>query len=221
MSTNDQDVRESELPGLRSIQLEQPGVGLVALALILPVLAGVGLMFVSSFEIALAISAATVVLSSLLVAIDAHQLGRVDRTGTERESAVLLFFGMCLLWIVVFPLAFFRRRHFGGPNLVVPAILVALFFVGGPFVVSILKGPELPACDSKEVIQLVEQVVRGSPVGPQVQSITGHRQISYDSAADRRHGQCVIQIGGRPVPAKYLVQWRDRSKGHFEVRITE
>jgi hypothetical protein len=221
MSTNDQDFRESELPASRSIQLEQPGVGLVALALILPVLAGVGLMFVSSFEIALGISAATVVLSSLLVALDSHQLGRVDKTGKERESAVLLFFGMCFLWIVVFPLAIYRRRQFDGPNLVVPAILVALFFVGGPFVVAMLRGPELPACDSKEVIQLVEQLVRGSPTGHRVQSITGHRQISYDSAADRRHGQCVIQLDGRAVPAKYLVQWRDRSKGQFEVRITE
>lgn len=120
MSASDENRTESPAPP-RSGRL---GVGLVAVALILPVLAGVVLLFVASFGLALAISAATVLVSSILVAIDARRLGNVDLMGRQRESAGVLFLGMCLLWIIVYPLAFFRRRHFGGPNLAIPAILL-------------------------------------------------------------------------------------------------
>ena len=105
------------------------GIGLAVVALVLPVLSGSVLLFVTSFAPALAISAGTVIVSSLLLAIDAGRLGRIDLKGRQQGSAVLLFFGMCLLWILGYPIAFFRRRHFGEPNLGIPAILVAVFFL--------------------------------------------------------------------------------------------
>jgi hypothetical protein len=215
MSDGDQIL--SELP--EPPRPPRTGLALPVAALILPIVAGSVLLFVTSFAPALAISAATVLGSSLLLAIDAGRLGRTDLKGRRRESATLLFLGMCLLWIVVYPLAFFRRRHFGGPNLAIPALLVALFFVGGPLLRAVLVPPSLPACDSPEVMQLLDQALRGTAAGSKVQRIDGHREIGYDRVADRRQGQCVVHTVGGDLVVNYLVQWRDRDRGLFEVRI--
>src|SRR3954465_1532363 len=128
MSTSD----ESPVECLEPAPSVRAGIGLAALALLLPVLAGSVLFFVTSAGVAFGISLGTVFLSALLLAIDARRLGNVDLDGRRRESATALFAGMIALWIVFYPLVFFRRRHFGGPNLGVVAILVALFFVAGP-----------------------------------------------------------------------------------------
>ena len=68
-------------------------------------------------------------------------------------------------------------------------------------------------------MQLLDQVVRGNLVGAKVRSIDGHREVGYDQAADRRQGQCVVHTGGADVVVNYVVQWRDRDKGRFEVGI--
>ncbi len=195
------------------------GNGLVAVALILPVIAAVVLMFVTSFGLALAISGATVVLSSVLVALDAHRLENVDLTGRTRESAIILFLGMCALWIGVYPYAFFRRRKFGGPDLFVPSLLVAVFFLVGPVLRAILVPPGLPSCTSREVVNLLEEIIHKTPIGARAKSIDGHIELSYDRAADRRTGQCVAHLDGKDVVVNYIVQWRDRKQNLFEVRI--
>src|SRR3990172_4435660 len=189
------------------------GVGLVAAALILPVLAGTALFFVTSFALALGISAATVIASAALVAMDARRLGNVDQTGRVRESAGLLFVGMVLLWIVVYPLAFFRRRHFGGPNLAISAVVVAVFFAVGPVLYSVLVPPGLPSCTSPEVVRLLDQVIRGTPAGASAKTIDGHQELSYDRDADVRHGQCVVHTDTGDINVKYLVEWLDRDNG--------
>jgi hypothetical protein len=81
--------------------------------------------------------------------------------------------------------------------------------------------PDLPACTSPEVVQLLEKVIRGTPLGAKTQSIDGHREVGYDRVADRRQGKCVVHTDGGDIPVKYLVQWLDRDKGHFNVRIIE
>src|SRR5436190_9781470 len=131
----------------------QGGLGLPAVAaLALPVVTGCMLVVITWPGWAFAIAGVNVVGSSLLMAKDAVNLGRTDRKGRKRESAGLLFVGMVLLWIVVYPLVFFRRRHFAGPNLGILAVLAALFFVGAPFLQPVLlpliARPHLPACDS-------------------------------------------------------------------------
>ena len=215
MSDGEENRTESaELPRPRHV-----GIGLAVVALVLPVLSGGVLLFVTSFGSALEISVGTVLVSSLLLAIDAGRLGRIDLKGRQQGSAVVLFFGMCLVWIVAYPIAYFRRRHFGGPNLGIPAILVALFFVGAPFLQAVLVPPDLPACDSREVGQVLHQIIRGTPVGVQARSIDGHREVSYDRVANRRHGQCVVHTAGGDIVVNYNVEWRDRDKGLFEVQI--
>jgi hypothetical protein len=224
---SDIDMSDIDMSDIDESRVEPPapprpgrvGIGLVAVALTLPVLAGVVLLFVTSFGLALAISSATVLMTSLLVAIDAGRLGNVDLMGRQRESAGFLFLGMCLLWIVVYPFAFFRRRHFEGPNLAIPATLVALFFAVGPILRAVLIPPELPSCTSREVVQLLDQVIHGTPVGLKARSIDGHREVSYDREAGRRHGECIVHTDGGDIVVNYFVQWRDRAKGQFEVRI--
>jgi hypothetical protein len=195
------------------------GVALPVTSLIIPVIAGCAVFFTAAREYELEISIAAVLGSALLMTIDAALLGRIDLKGRERESPVALFFGMCVLWIVVFLLAFFRRASFGKPNLGLPALLVSLFF-GGGLLYEWAFGPfTLPACDSRDVTKLIEQIVRGTPLGGQVRSIDGHQEISYDPTAERREGQCVIHSTGGDVVVKYTVRWQDCRKGMFEVLI--
>jgi hypothetical protein len=218
-------MRDDDEDGIDSVDLaELPGpprigLGLPVIALILPVVAGSILLFNTSFVSALAISGATVVVSSLLLAIDAGRLGKFDLKGKRRESAPLLFVGMCALWIVVYPLVFFRRRHFCGPNLGVPAILVALFFGGGPIARALLIQGGLPACDSPEAVRLFEQALRSTQQGAEARSIDGHRELAYDRRAERRQCQCLVHIDGGEIVVDYVVQWRDRDNSLFEIRI--
>ncbi len=197
------------------------GLGLVIISLILPVAAVVPLLFVTSFHVALGIGAATVIVSSALVAIDASRLGKVDLKGRQRETAGVLFVGMCLLWIFVYPMAFFRRRDFASPNLGFVALFVAVFFVGGPFVGSLVIPVRLPSCSSKEVVQLLEQIIRSTPVGATAKSIDGHQELSYDSIANVRHGECVAHTDSGDIPVKFIVEWQDRKKNLFQVRLSE
>ncbi len=212
------DIDESRAAPPAPPRLERVGIGLVAVALVLPVVSGIVLLLVTSFGFALAISSATVLITSLLVALDARRLGNVDLTGRQRDSAGALFLGMCLLWIVVYPFAFFRRRHFERPNLALPATLVAVFFAIAPILRVVLIPPDLPSCTSYEVVQVFEQLIRGSPVGPKIRSIDGHRELDHDREAVRRRGQCVVHTDAGDIVVRYVVQWRERNTGQFEVR---
>ena len=80
---------------------------------------------VESEALGFALLIASVVVTSFLLCIDATRLGPVDRDGVRRTSAGALLIGGILLWIVFYPLAFFRRRHYCGPNLGPPSLLVA------------------------------------------------------------------------------------------------
>ena len=93
----------------------------------------------------------------------------------------------------------------------------------GQFAVRVLVAPtaHLPSCTSPEVVQLLEQVIRGTPVGASAKSIDGHQELSYDRDAGVRHGQCVVHTDGDDVNVKYLVEWLDRDKGHFLLRILD
>ena len=111
------------------------GLGLPMAALIVPVLAGCVLFFVTSEVPSWIISGGTVVVSALLLAIDARRLGNIDLKGKRREPATVCCGdrsdvgcrlpysfapGNVLVVDCRFPFTFFRRREFGGPNLVIP-----------------------------------------------------------------------------------------------------
>ena len=211
----EREVSPMETPHPQEMETE---IGFAIASLGVPLLSGCILLFVTSFAPILAISVVTVIVSSALLAIDAGRLGNIDLKGRKRESALWLLLSM---WIIGYPFAFFRRKHFGGPNLGIPSILIALFFVGAPILRAILVPPSLPACNSREVVQLLEQVIRSNPTGAKARSVDGHREVSYDKSMDRRLGQCVMHTDVADIVINFLVQWRDRDKGQFEIQIKQ
>jgi hypothetical protein len=83
----------------------------------------------------------------------------------------------------------------------------------------LLPPPKLPSCTSAKVVQLLERTIRATPIGAQVRSIDGHREVSYDEATDSRRGQCVVHTDKAKAVVNYIVRWRDRDKRRFEVGI--
>ncbi|HEV8061705.1 MAG TPA: hypothetical protein VGP68_17645 [Gemmataceae bacterium] len=197
------------------------GVGLIAIALILPLLGGYLLLWVTSVGSVIAIIASTILLTSLLLAIDAHRLGNVDPTGRRWPSAWVLFLALCAVWVLFYPDAFFRRRHFIRPNLGLSAILVVMFFVGGPLVRYFSLPVELPECDSREVIYLVEQGLDKLAISNRIQSIDGHHEIGFEFEPERRLGQCVAHTADGDIPINYYVKWRDTGHAGIEIGIMD
>jgi hypothetical protein len=195
------------------------GLGLAGVALVAPVVAGAALFFVTSFYVSLGICVATVLVTAILLCVDAFRLARNDSTARYGGGWETLFIGLILCWIVAFPFAFHRRSRFAKPNLTIPAVAIALFFTGGPFLYSLIVPPELPTCTSGEVAQVVERIVRQSSRGPTVKSVDGFRELSFDREANQRNGQCVVHTDAGEVEVKYVVRWLDRDRRQFEVRI--
>lgn len=78
---------------------------------------------------------------------------------------------------------------------------------------------DLPTCTDPEVVRMVEQVVRGMLFGAELTSIDGHRQVRHDARADRRHCECVAHTTAGEIPVVFLVEWQNRFKGTFQVKV--
>jgi len=81
------------------------------------------------------ISIITVIMTSILVAVEANSVGAGSETdltarGNKREGPITWFFGCILLWIGAFPAWMFRRARYGLRNMGLLAIVVGLIFVG-------------------------------------------------------------------------------------------
>jgi hypothetical protein len=187
-------------------------------ALALPVLTGIALMFIADAIQAFVVSLASVIVSSILVAIDAHRLGSVDLKGRRPQHPGTLLLEMWLLWIVFYPYAFFRRRRFGRPNFAPAGIVAPVLMFGLPIARWSLVPPGLPSCTSPQVMQVVAQVTRSAPHGDKIRSIDGYRQVSYDADAQRRQGQCVLHMEDGDLLVDYIVEWQDREQRRFQVR---
>jgi hypothetical protein len=222
--------RESALPPSQAwpepnIRRSEHGETLAVLALLLPLVAQ-GLILACHFDsvgIETALSWGTVAVTALMLAVDAAFLGSTDLRGTQRAHPGGLFLGMILLWIVVYPMVYFRRRHFGRPNLGPLALLVAVFFVAVPFVHNFgqfgLVVAGVPTCTSKAVTNMVDDLIRQSALGPSVQSITDHRETSYDSSKQLRKGQCLVKTPTEIITATFSVKMVDAKAGTFQVEL--
>jgi hypothetical protein len=196
---------------------------LVWIALALPVITPIATCLAGSALLAIALPFVSVVVTSILIYIDAKRLGRVDRHGVERTSPGGLLIGGVLLWIVFYPLAFFQRRHFCGPNLGPPSLLVAALFLFLPIGVALMVPKDLPACDSPEVTQMLLQIVGDSPDFKQgtkhLRHIDGHRETRFDAEKQIRTGACTLRTDTESVPLTFTVTWQDRDKAMFFVKI--
>ncbi len=212
----------------RKIDIKRPSETLAVLALIVP-LVGTFLFLPGSLgseTIEIAVGFAIVLLTATLLSIDAAMLGRKDVDGKDRGNPGFLFLGMLLLWIVFYPLAYFRRTYFGRSNFGILAIFVALFFVASPFIGQMILFGDIfsgkpPACNSPEVVELLKDTLRNSPVGSQVKAITGHKEIRYDSIHNKRYGQCIVQLKNSRVPVKFTVSWVGKDKKFFQIQLAD
>ncbi len=67
------------------------------------------------------LSAATVLLTATLVAIEAGRLGfgsEPSRPRSERDSPIVWFFGMVLVWFISYPRYLYLRSRYGARNLI-------------------------------------------------------------------------------------------------------
>jgi hypothetical protein len=207
------------------VRRSDQGETLAVLALLLPLLAqGLSLAcHFDSLDAEMALSWGAVVVTALVLAVDAALLGAVDLQGTRRSGPAALFFGVLLLWIICYPCAFFRRRHFGRPNLGPLAVLVAGFFVAAPWLHNYARfggaGDGVPTCTSREVIGMVDDMVRQGPVGPSVQSIGGHRETGYDPVSQTRKGECLVKTPTETITVTYRVKVLNRANGTYQVEV--
>ena len=207
---------------------------LAVMALLVPLIAQ-WLLFLGNLDSVgtnLALGWGGLLVTAILLTTDAYCLGPVDLQGRNRGGIVALFLGLVLLWVVFYPLAFFRRRHFGRPNFGPLAILVAAIFVVAPFAKDAIHAPPLghgrvdrippedgpPACTAPDVRALVEDMIRKSPLGPSVKTIGSFREVKRDRVAQTRKGRCVVDTGKEAITVTYEVSWIDRNKGTFRVR---
>jgi hypothetical protein len=202
------------------------GETLAVLALLVPlVAAGFSLAFrLASPGTELALAYGAVFVTAVLLTIDAALLGSIDMKGTQRASAGALFLGMIFLWVVFYPSVFFRRRLFGRSNFGPLAILVALLFFVAPFaqnlfLFGIVAGGETPTCTSREVIGMVNDIIRQSDVGGSVLSITEHREIRYDESIHTRLGQCLLKTKDETMLVGFKVQLVDPKRGTFQIFV--
>ena len=66
---------------------------------------------------------------------------------------------------------------------------------------------------------MVDDIIRKSPQGPSVQSISGYREISYDQGSQTRTGQCQIKTQTGTITAIYRVKLVNRNNGTFMVEV--
>ncbi len=207
-------------PALEPVSAPKPPWHFIILALLVPVMGMVGVLLADSLLQGLVIGFGMVFLSSLFVYLDARQLGNIDAKGKKQTDPLVMMVASWVLWIVFYPWSFVRRARITKPNLSLLAVLVAALFAVGPFLFAYLVPPGLPACDSKEVKQLLQQIVRGLPMGAMVTSMDGHQQLSFDAQKVKRLGQCELHIAdGGTQALKYIVEWQDSDKTRFYVKI--
>jgi hypothetical protein len=228
LSSRDRGAPLETEPAWPDVRIKRGGGGetLAVAALLLPLLV-LSLLLVRPLDsppVGLVLGWSTALLTAVLLAIDAAWLGTVDLEGTQRRGAVAIFLGVVLLWIVCYPLAFFRRRHFGRPNLGPLALLVGGFFIAVPVVqevwhTGLRPGDAPPTCTSPEVVLLLDNLIRTSPLGPKVQSVGGHREIHYDAATKARKGQCLVKTDADEITVTYTVKWLDHNHQSFQVEV--
>lgn len=79
---------------------------------------------------------ATVFLTTILATIDSHRLGLKVKIYKRKEiygGSFLKFFVFLLLWIYAYPVYLFRRKNYGGRNLLYPLIFSLVIFTGSIF----------------------------------------------------------------------------------------
>jgi len=195
-----------------------PGIAMAAL--ILPVVAGSLLFFVSSTAQAIAISYGTIAITTILLAIDAGRF-RVQLPGERKHETPTFVFlaGMLLFWGIGYPVVYYLRGKIVRPRLMWASIVVVIYFSLGPFLYAFLMPPTLPACTSDIVVNTLLNAVKNGPGGKFVKLIDQFEELSFDPKLQIRHGRCLQHLENADTELKYQVTWLDRDKNLFYVKV--
>jgi len=201
--------------------------------LVLPLLGAIGIYFSGTLgwneSATLAIALGSVVLSSVLIGIDAAILKLGDKTGKERgffnlnrAGPISWTLGAIVLWVVFYPLYMRWRSNKLERRLGVPALFVTAAFLAAGFVAP----PGLPQVDSPEVIRLVEQAMRESAGLKQVVDagllqprLLEPAETSFDMHAQKRTARAQVKTALGTETVHFTVQWHDRRKGIIWVEL--
>jgi GYF domain 2 len=206
---------------------KKPSEALAIAMLVTPVVASLILFLVNLTENMQVILAwGTVCITGVLGFIDAKSLGMgsptdLKPTGKKHTGPIAIAIGIIGVWIIGFPLYFNSRKRLGSLNLLLPSILVtAVFLVTAAF----FTPKNLPKVDAPEVTKVLrtllrEQVMKINPAF--MDSVATYKpvEISFDSAKQQRVARVEIksQLGTEVI--YYLIEWNNRSKDLFWVKI--
>jgi hypothetical protein len=176
------------------------------------------------------IIALVVVGSAIWVYLDAtnHKIG-----GDFPAGAWAAF--VLLLWIIGFPAYLIKRGALLEQAKEHPAevknrapVLVVLGALGavviGINLVSYSTG-SLPACDAPQVVELAKAGAKQSAVfkvsGIQVISVVHAREMVYNPDTEKRTCQAQMETNVGEQPLVYSIEWQDKDKGEFWVRVAQ
>lgn len=196
-----------------------PSPLLAKLALVLPVAAGISEPFLPDM-VGLAVVIGTVLLTAVLLSIDIGRVVRWNPFGEHFVSPTRTLLVVILIWIVGFPLAYFRRFSICGPDMRGTALGATAAFVFLPWLITTsLKPPELPGCDAKEVAELIQRLAVNEFPGQFVEGVAGLREVEADPNLQWRRGSCVVSVGDQRIPVPYVIEWSDQKRGIFSVAL--
>lgn len=112
---------------------------------------------------AIAITIFTIVITAILIAIEANNVGE-DLNGEDKksESPVVWFIIGLFMWIVAFPMWMARRKKYGLKNYFSLALISAVIFVATPWVHPHSPIKEIEASSVSLVTQIVQDQLGGT-----------------------------------------------------------
>jgi hypothetical protein len=155
---------------------------------------------------------------------DAQPATDLSGKGPTPSAPFMVTLTFLLLWAVALPVHFWRRRKFGANNYFWPS-LAGAFALTGAAVMPLFLPPSLPAANSREVVQLVEQVVTESlSKSPDATrfgtpTITNVVEQRFDKERQVREVKCTLTTKLGPEDLFFTVDWQDREKNLFQVRM--
>ena len=91
-----------------------------------------------------AVAYPVVILSAILVAVEAKLAGMKTDRQKGTYGPVPWFFLVLLLWCIAFPIYMYKRRHYGLRNYLIAAIATAAMFTGSVGIYSYIIGSKTP-----------------------------------------------------------------------------
>lgn len=196
----------------------QPSSSFAFAALLLPPLMAAGIVFASSENAAWVLSGGTVLATALLLTMDVFLVARCRRQRTADLQPLVTFLSVLLFWIMGYPMTFFRRRAYAGPDLAWASLGSAALFVAGPAVVLLLQSPELPTGNSPAVLSLMQQLIQDALQ----RRVIGQISLAVDDNRSDTQvgGHCIVSVDGTPVKIAYRIEWQDRDARQFSLKLT-